>query len=141
VREAFGSANHRAVMAVLVLVGVPVLAASAVAQDRSSGQPMDAAAPTVLTCQGRLLFFGSPAEGRHDVQFRLFDAAEGGEQIGDTITIHDATVSDGRFTVSLDFGADAVGGAPLTDLHTTAYSPFVVVGTASLVSGAGRSGC
>lgn len=65
---------------------------------------------TAFTYQGRLLTSGSPADGPYDFQFRLFDAAGGGVQIGSTVVVDNAAVADGRFTVNLDFGTGAFGG-------------------------------
>jgi len=48
---------------------------------------------------------GSPASGAYDFQFELFDALSGGSQAGGTVTKDDVAVSDGRFTVELDFGS------------------------------------
>ena len=53
---------------------------------------------------------GLPANGVFDFRFELFDAATVGNQIGTTALANDAPVTDGVFTVSLDFGVtiDAV---------------------------------
>ncbi|HET9317352.1 MAG TPA: hypothetical protein VFQ51_17305, partial [Vicinamibacteria bacterium] len=45
-----------------------------------------------------------------DFQFVLRDAPAGGAQVGPTLTLDDVVVTDGLFTVPLDFGA-AFGGA------------------------------
>lgn len=65
---------------------------------------------TAVTYQGRLMVSGSPADGPYDFEFRLYDAAAGGVQIGSVVTIDNGAVADGRFTVSLDFGQSAFGG-------------------------------
>lgn len=57
-----------------------------------------------FTYQGELLQGGSPANGTFDFRFRLFDAASGGSQVGNTVTKDDVQVTKGRFTVVLDFG-------------------------------------
>jgi len=44
---------------------------------------------TALTYQGRLTDAGAPADGLHDFRFRLFDAAEGGFQVGPTLCADD----------------------------------------------------
>jgi len=69
-----------------------------------------AAVGTGFTYQGRLEEGGSPADGLFDFQFLLYDAAAAGAQIGPTVTINDATVDEGFFTLELDFGASAFGG-------------------------------
>jgi hypothetical protein len=64
-----------------------------------------------FTYQGRLTDGGTPANGNYDLQFVLFDAADGNNQIGQTQTISNVPVSAGVFTVTLDFGANAFSGA------------------------------
>src|SRR5262244_1085985 len=66
---------------------------------------------TAFTYQGRLVDNGNLANTSYDMQFKLFDALSGGNQIGATLTF-DGTgsnppavlVSNGIFTVTLDFG-------------------------------------
>lgn len=77
-----------------------------------------AAQTTVFTYQGRLTDAGAPASGTYQMQFALFDAATGGNQIGSTMTFDGAgsnppavSVANGVFTVQLDFGAAAFPGA------------------------------
>ena len=64
-----------------------------------------------FTYQGRLTDGGIPASGNYDLQFALFDAADGNNQIGQTKTVSSVPVSAGVFTVTLDFGASAFSGA------------------------------
>jgi hypothetical protein len=64
---------------------------------------------TAFTYQGRLTDAGNPASGSYDLQFVLFDAAAGGAQVGATLTRDDVAVTNGLFTVSLDFGAVFTG--------------------------------
>ncbi len=66
---------------------------------------------TAFTYQGKLTDAGNPANGTYDLQFRLFDAAAGGSLIGTALVLDDVTVSNGIFTVTLDFGAAAFPGA------------------------------
>ncbi|GIK17248.1 MAG: hypothetical protein BroJett003_22120 [Planctomycetota bacterium] len=79
---------------------VLVLAASA-----AWAQPLG----TAFTYQGRLKDGGSPASGPHDLRFRLYDAAAGGSQVGPTLCLDDVSVTEGLFTVALDFGAQFAG--------------------------------
>ena len=65
---------------------------------------------TTFTYQGRLTDAGNPANGAYDLQLRLFDAASGGAQVGPTLARDDVVVTNGLFTVSLDFGASAFNG-------------------------------
>jgi hypothetical protein len=57
-----------------------------------------------FTYQGELSDGGAPVNGAYDLTFRLFDAASGGTQFGPTLCSDDLTVTNGKFTVSLDFG-------------------------------------
>jgi hypothetical protein len=66
---------------------------------------------TSFTYQGRLTDGGTAANGNYDVQFTLFDSLSGGAQVGSPQTINTVAVSNGVFTVSLDFGANAFPGA------------------------------
>src|SRR5438132_12044701 len=64
-----------------------------------------------FTYQGRLTDGGTAANGNYDLQFALWDSLSGGTQVGSTQTINTVVVSNGVFTVSLDFGANAFPGA------------------------------
>src|SRR5438128_220195 len=66
---------------------------------------------TGFTYQGRLTDAGTPANGNYDLQFALWDSLANGAQVGSTQTINTVAVSNGVFTVSLDFGANAFPGA------------------------------
>lgn len=65
---------------------------------------------SVFTYQGRLDYDGSPASGAFDLRFALFSAANAGTQISGPLTNSGVLVSNGVFTTSLDFGADAFDG-------------------------------
>ncbi len=67
---------------------------------------------TSFSYQGQLVKDGNAVTGLYDLQFALFDAESGGEQVGATWPAEDVTVSDGLFTVLLDFGQDAFNGGP-----------------------------
>jgi len=73
---------------------------------------------TAFTYQGKLTDNGIPANAAYDMQFKLFDAAVNGNQIGTTLTFDgtgsnppSVAVSNGIFMVSLDFGGAALSGA------------------------------
>ncbi len=59
---------------------------------------------TSFTYQGKLSDSGAPANGVFDFQFKLFDLLAGGAQQGATLSLNDVTVTDGIFTLQLDFG-------------------------------------
>ncbi len=69
---------------------------------------------TVFSYQGKLTDNGTPANGQYDFQFKLFDTATVGigTQQGSTIPVSNVTVTEGTFTVQLDFGASVFPGAP-----------------------------
>ncbi|TPW13602.1 MAG: hypothetical protein FD129_1241 [bacterium] len=77
--------------------------AAALAFTSLASRPAEAQG-TTFTYQGQLNVAGSPANGLHDLVFRLYDAALGGAQVGSTICVDDVTLVDGVFTVQLDFG-------------------------------------
>jgi hypothetical protein len=68
------------------------------------GPAMAAPAGSAFTYQGRLSDHGAPANGSYDLRFVLYDAVSGGNQAGPTFTNLATAVSNGIFTVSLDFG-------------------------------------
>ena len=61
---------------------------------------------TAFTYQGRLLDEGHPANGLFDLRFGLFSTESGGVPI-DAVAPDKTSVTDGFFTVQIDFGADA----------------------------------
>jgi len=89
------SCTSRSIIALLLLSAVSA----------SAQTPLD----TAFTYQGQLKDGGSPANGLHDLRFRLYDAAVGGTQVGPTLCVDNVSVTDGLFTVSLDFGAQFAG--------------------------------
>ena len=62
---------------------------------------------TAFTYQGKLVDNGNLANGNYDLQFALFDAVSGGTQQGTTQTLSNVSVTNGIFTVTLDFGVCA----------------------------------
>lgn len=66
---------------------------------------------TSFTYQGRLNDGSAAANGAYDLQFALYDAATGGNQVGATLNETGASVANGNFTVQLDFGSSAFPGA------------------------------
>lgn len=82
-----------------LLLAATCLSANAVAQTSQ------------FTYQGQLSDGGSPANGLFDLQFKLFDAAAGGGQQGATVTLDNVQVTNGLFSVTLNFGPTAFPGA------------------------------
>jgi hypothetical protein len=60
---------------------------------------------TAFTFQGKLNEGGAAAHGQYDLQFRLYDLPAGGTLFG-TLVRDDVPVTDGIFTVTLNYGAD-----------------------------------
>jgi hypothetical protein len=73
---------------------------------------LHAASPlgTAFTYQGRLNEGGQPANGSYDLGFAVFDAVSGPSQIGGVLTNAATPVSNGLFTVCLDFGPGVFTG-------------------------------
>ena len=65
---------------------------------------------TAFTYQGGLLDGNAAADGVYDLQFRLFDAAIEGTQLGPTVDVDNIDVVDGYFMAELDFGSDVFAG-------------------------------
>jgi hypothetical protein len=90
----------------LILIVVLMMTSSA------SARPLDAALGTGFTYQGKLSDGGAPANGTYDLQFILYDDLSDGLQVGSTVTLNDVSVTNGLFTVQLDFG-DVFDGTAL----------------------------
>ena len=75
----------------------------------SSWSPVQAQG-TAFTYQGRLIHDGIPASGLHDFQFSLWAAVSGAPQVGSTLPVPSVSVTNGLFTVQLDFGPGCFTG-------------------------------
>ncbi|MEI8290826.1 MAG: hypothetical protein WCH99_15280, partial [Verrucomicrobiota bacterium] len=76
-----------------------------------SGALNCAAQGTTFTYQGRLNEGANPAGGNYDLRFAIYDASSAGTQQGSWLTNSATAVSNGLFTVTLDFGAGVFTGA------------------------------
>jgi hypothetical protein len=94
--------NVRAVLAAALLVWLPASAVRAVGP-----------AGTNFTYQGDLRDGGLPVTDTVDFEFRLWNEAGGGAQVGSTDTVLAVVVTDGLFTVDLDFGGLPFDGTAL----------------------------
>jgi hypothetical protein len=65
---------------------------------------------TAFTYQGQLFNGGSPANGSYDLRFSLYTVASGGTLAYGYLTNSATAVSNGLFTVTLDFGAGIFNG-------------------------------
>lgn len=91
----FQSKNFVVALTLLLLLGVAPLFAQT----------------TAINYQGTLSDGGNPANGTFEMQFKLYDALTAGSQVGSTVTNSSVTLTNGHFTVTLDFGAPAFSGA------------------------------
>ena len=64
---------------------------------------------TTFTYQGLLNKSGTPTTDTCDLEFDLFDALNSGSQVGSTVTKSSVSVTNGLFTVQLDFGSQFDG--------------------------------
>ncbi len=65
---------------------------------------------TAFNYQGRLNDGAVAANGTYEMQFKLYDDVSAGNQIGSTINNNSVTVTNGLFTIALDFGASPFAG-------------------------------
>ena len=82
---------------------------------------------TAFTYQGRLNDGANLANGIYDLRFETYDAASGGSGQGRPVTNSAVSVSNGLFTVTLDFGAGVFNGPnPWLDIgvRPTGLGPF-----------------
>lgn len=68
---------------------------------------------TGFSYQGELLDGGSPANGTYDFELTLYDALDGGSQVGLVENIEDAVVTNGVFSIEVDFGISPYDGDQL----------------------------
>ena len=66
---------------------------------------------TAFTYQGQLQNNGSPASGTYNLQFSLFNVSSGGSAVAGPLTSSGVIVTNGLFTVQIDFGAGVFTGA------------------------------
>jgi hypothetical protein len=66
---------------------------------------------TAFTYQGQLQDNGTPANGSYDLQFMLYNTSVGGSHAGPILTNSATAVSNGLFTVTLDFEAGIFTGS------------------------------
>jgi hypothetical protein len=86
---------------------------------------------TAFTYQGRLNTGGNPASGIYDLRFTIYDALAGGNIAGGPLTNSPVAVSNGLFTVTLDFGPGLFTGADRwleINVRTNGGGPFDTLG-------------
>ncbi len=111
---------------------------------------------TAFSYQGQLKDGSAPANGLYDLRFAIFDAATNGNQVAASLTNSDTAVSNGLFTVALDFGTGVFDGnvrwleigvrtnsgttfATLTSRQSVTAVPYAIYaesgGTATMLAG------
>ena len=65
---------------------------------------------TAFSYQGRLSDAGSPSNGSYDIRFGIYDAVTNGARFGPWLTNSFVPVSNGLFTVTLDFSTNIFNG-------------------------------
>jgi hypothetical protein len=91
---------------VLTSVLLLVLITSLVLAQAPDATPLGAG----FTYQGQLKSSDAPYTGLCDFQFGLWDDPSAGTQVGSTLPLDDVELTDGLFTVTLDWGPDVFQG-------------------------------
>ena len=87
-----------------IMIGICIMFTPFVQADRMG---------SAFTYQGYLLEQGNPADGSYDLLCRLYNAAEGGYQVGPSQLLSEQPVSSGYFNAKLDFGVEVFKGHQL----------------------------
>ena len=90
----------------LFVCTLAVLAFSAINSELSSVY----AQGTAFTYQGQLQNKGNPASGTYNLQFSLYTVNTGGTAVAGPVTTNGVVISNGLFTVTIDFGASVWNG-------------------------------
>jgi hypothetical protein len=81
---------------------------------------------TGFSYQGTLNDGGLPANGNYDFEFALFNSLSAGTQIGSTLTFSNVAVSEGIFSVTLDFGGQFPGANRFLEIRVMPSIPAAV---------------
>ena len=100
--------KHKSLLIVMALVMCVALAGTVVAQGNKP-DAVEAAITTKFTHQGQIKRNGILYNGTCDMRFTLWDAGTAGAQLATYIPPTQIPVSDGVFTVEVDFGASFTG--------------------------------
>src|SRR5271170_6249508 len=95
-----------------------------------AGVHQAAAQGTAFTYQGQLQNNGSPASGTYNLTFTLFNTNTSGVAIAEPVTNKDVIVTNGLFTVLIDFGASVWNGQTnwlQIGVETNGASPFTTL--------------
>ena len=93
---------------------------------------------TAFTYQGRLNDGANPADGSYDLRFAIFNDGSAGTQQGVTLTNSATGVSNGLFTVTLDFGNQFPGADRWLEIavRTNGTGVFTVLAPRQKISAA-----
>ncbi len=94
---------------ILILGGVLFALTSSATANEAGNTTTTAAVGNSITYQGELNNSGNPVNDTCDMKFQLYDAASGGSSTSSELN-QSVTVSEGIFTVELDFGSSAFTG-------------------------------
>ncbi|MBS0189830.1 MAG: hypothetical protein U0573_13395 [Phycisphaerales bacterium] len=111
----------RSIRALLAAAAAGVVSVSALAGPVGSN----------FSYQGRLTENGAPANGIYDIQALLFNASAGGAQQGLTQSFNNVSVSNGVFTLDVDFGSQFSGEERWVELR---IRPGASVGAYTTIS-------
>src|SRR4051812_34801662 len=92
-------------LAILVVVWVLIFLSTVCAQT------------TEISYQGQLKSATVLANDNFDFEFVLYDAASGGSQVGPTLGRSGIAVTNGIFSVTLDFGSNFPGAPRYIEIH------------------------
>jgi len=82
---------------------------------------------TAFTYQGQLQNNGGPAGGTYNLQFTLYTNSAGGTVVGGPVTTNGIIITNGLFTVTMDFGSSVFAGATnwlQIGVESNGVSPF-----------------
>src|SRR5271169_6408101 len=85
---------------------------------------------TAFTYQGKLDSGGSPTSGTYNLTFTLFNTNSGGSAVAGPVTNNAVTVTNGLFTVLIDFGRGPFTGATnwlQIGVETNGATPFTTL--------------
>jgi len=90
--------RHVSILILLIGLVLAALAMGVVAQNgrapTTANAPTGSSLGTAFTYQGVLTDNGNPADGSYDLQFKLYDAASGGQQVGSTFSLNDEAINE-----------------------------------------------
>lgn len=85
---------------------------------------------TAFSYEGQLNNNGSPATGTYNFQFLLYTSSSGGSAVAGPVATNGVTVSNGLFTVLIDFGASVWNGSTNwleVDVESNGVSSFTIL--------------